>query len=280
MNQELLKKLNNYFQSRQDVSFAYLFGSQVRETTHSESDFDIGVYFTPDTKALEYESEKKYPKEDELLNDLEHITQKQTDMVVLNRAPATLFYAVMQEGIPLAINNEGLKTRMYLAVSSAAEDYRDFVDDYYRIMQRSNSLNPIDREKLQRMVSFIENECADFQTFKLNDEVKYKNDRNFRRNIERWAENIVNSSIDIAKTLLGSEKRDIPQTYKEILKGLSVLDGFDDKMANKLSNFSQIRNILAHEYLDIRFAQIKKFTEQSEKSYKYLIDFVKKFINK
>ncbi|MCX6718972.1 MAG: DUF86 domain-containing protein [Candidatus Taylorbacteria bacterium] len=281
MNKEaLIKKLGEYFKTRKDVAFAYLFGSVAKDRVHSESDVDIGVYFTPATRALEYESENRYPGESEIWGDLEKITERQTDMVVLNRAPSTLFYAIMQEGIPLAINNEGLNNRMYLVISSAAEDYRDFVDDYFKIMQRSNSLSSVDREKLQRMISFIEKDCVDFKIFQNTDEMKYKDDRNLRRNIERWAENIVNSSIDIAKTLLGSEKRAIPQTYKEILKGLFVLDDFDDKVAEKLSSFSQTRNILAHEYLDLRFAMLSRFMKEGEPIYSYLIKYAEDVLEK
>jgi len=84
----------------------------------------------------------------------------------------------------------------------------------------------------------------------------------------------------MAKIILASEKKQIPETYRLIIENLGTVQDFDQAVATSLSNFSRMRNILAHEYLDIRFAQIKKFTEQSEKSYKYLIDFVKKFINK
>ncbi len=76
MKEELLKKLKDYFESRQDVSFAYLFGSTVSKNTHSESDIDIGIYFTPKTKELEYESDREYQNEDIIWSDLEKITKK------------------------------------------------------------------------------------------------------------------------------------------------------------------------------------------------------------
>ena len=64
MSQELIKKLNNYFERHKDISFAYLFGSTVSGNTHSESDIDIGVYFVPKTKELEYESNVEHENED------------------------------------------------------------------------------------------------------------------------------------------------------------------------------------------------------------------------
>ena len=84
MKNELIGQLNSYFETRKDVSFAYLFGSTVSGNTHSESDVDIGVYFTPKISGLEYESEVQYPEENKIWSDLEEITGKNTDMVKIH----------------------------------------------------------------------------------------------------------------------------------------------------------------------------------------------------
>lgn len=280
MNQELIKKLGDYFQNCKNVSFAYLFGSLVSGNTHSESDIDIGIYFIPKTNELEYESKVEYENEDSIWLDLEKITGKKTDMVVLNRAPSTLVYSILQNGQKIFSRDENLLSRLYLSISSLAEDFRYFVSDFIKIRERSNSLSEIDKDRLSRMIIFLEKEMEDFEKFKKVDQKIYMSDNLIKRNIERWVENIVNSSIDIAKIILASEKKQIPETYRLIIENLGTVQGFDQKIATSISNFSKMRNILAHEYLDIRFTQIKKFTEQSEESYKYLIDFVKKFIKK
>ena len=278
MNQELIKKLNNYFKNHKEVSFAYLFGSMVSGNTHSESDIDIGIYFTPPTNELEYESDVEYKNEDLIWLDLEKITGEKTDMVVLNRAPVTLVYSVLQNGQKIFAQDENLLFRLYLSISLLAEDFRYFVSDFIKIKERSHSLSEIDKERLSRMVVFLEKEMEDFEKFKKVDQTIYGSDNFIKRNIERWVENIVNSSIDMAKIILASGKKPIPETYRLIIENLGTVADFDQKVATTLSNFSKMRNILAHEYLDIRFAQIKKFTQESEQAYKYLISFVKKFI--
>lgn len=280
MNKELVRKLYIYFQNRKDISFVYLFGSVVSGNIHSESDIDIGIYFTPKTYELEYESDTEYEDEDSIWLDLEKITGKKTDMVVLNRAPATLVYSVLQSGQKIFVRNGDLLSRLYLSISLLAEDFRDFVSDYIKIEERSNSLNEIDRNRLKRIVNFLEKEITFFEKFKKIDQVVYINNEDIKRNIERWTENIVNSSIDIAKIVLASEKKQIPETYRLIIENLGTVGGFDQSVATSLASFSKMRNLLAHEYLDIRFAQIKKFAQESEESYKYLVDFVKKFTNK
>ncbi len=133
----LIRRLSEYFKGRKDVSFAYLFGSFSKGTYHNESDIDIGVYFKPKINMLEYESVEEYENENILWSDLERITKKQTDMVVLNRAPATLFDGVFRTGVLLYDDNSGLRTRLFLAITDAAEEFRDFVNDFYQIRERS-----------------------------------------------------------------------------------------------------------------------------------------------
>lgn len=281
MNRDnLIKILSAYFKERNDIAFAYLFGSVAKGTSHNESDIDIGVYFTPSNNALEYESTTEYPNEDTIWSEIENLTKKQTDLVVLNRAPATLFDGVFRTGILLYDNGSGLQTRLFLAISDAAEEFRDFVADYYKIKERSHSLNEIDKERLGRMISFIEQEVLEYSKFKKVSQMEYQTNRDVKRSFERWSENIVNVSIDIAKVLLASEKRAIPETYKAILEGLMVLPDFGEEMAKKLSQFSKMRNLLAHEYLDIRYSMLKKFVDESEPTYIYLVGFAKNILNK
>jgi len=101
-----------------------------------------------------------------------------------------------------------------------------------------------------------------------------------RRSAERWVENIVNASIDIAKILLASNKAKIPQTYKEAIQKLPIALDFDEKTASGIAEFTKLRNVLAHEYLDLRFNQIKKFIEKMEPLYVYLIDYTIKILQK
>ncbi len=276
----LINKLGEYLKARKDISFAYLFGSIAKGTSHNESDIDIGVYFTPKNKMLEYESIEEYDGEDTVWSDIENITKKQTDLIVLNRASATLFDGVFRTGVLLYDNGSGMRTRLLLAITDAAEEFRDFVTDFYRIRERSRSLTAQDRERLIRMVSFLEQEISEYAKFREIGQSEYQTNRPIKREFERWSENIVNVSIDIAKVLLASEKRAIPETYKAILEGMMVLPDFGEDMAKKLSQFSKMRNLLAHEYLDIRFSMLKKFVDESEPTYTHLIQFAKNILNK
>lgn len=276
-----ITQLKKYFADREDIVMAFVFGSAVKGTATTESDVDIAVYFTPKGKELEWEeSYVYYDEEDKIWGDVERIVGIRVDLVVLNRAPATLAAAVLQDGVALTVKDHSLYLRFLLSVTSAAEDFREFVNDFWAIKQRSNSLSKIDCERLIRIADFLETEMADYPHFFTLDQRAYEDDAPMRRNIERWAENIVNSSIDIAKIILASEKKRIPQTYREILRELSLVDDFKNETAEKLARFAKLRNILAHEYLDIRFTHIKNFIQESEPAYRELLGFVKNFIKK
>ncbi len=100
---------------------------------------------------------------------------------------------------------------------------------------------PEDRDVLVRYLDFLEAEMADFPKFSKIDWKKYNEDRDTRRNLERWIENIVNCSIDISKVLLLSEGRGIPTTYKEILKAIGAMPYFDEAFGNEISRWAGLR---------------------------------------
>ena len=130
--------------------------------------------------------------------------------------------------------------------------------------------------RLIKHLTFLENELKDYETFETLSWKEYNGDRGKRRNVERWIENIINSSIDIAKLILTSEDRSLPDTYKDIVKNLSLVADFSEEDMGKLSRWVSLRNIISHEYLDIRWASIRKFISESKPFYK---DFSKKVEN-
>lgn len=132
------------------------------------------------------------------------------------------------------------------------------------------------RFRLIKHLTFLENELKDYETFGTLSWKEYNGDRGKRRNVERWIENIINSSIDIAKLILTSEDRSLPDTYKDIVKNLSLVGDFSEEGMGKLSRWVSLRNIISHEYLDIRWASIQKFISESKPFYK---DFLKRVEN-
>lgn len=132
------------------------------------------------------------------------------------------------------------------------------------------------RFRLIKHLTFLENELKDYETFETLSWKEYNDDRGKRRNVERWIENIINSSIDIGQLILTSEGLSLPDTYKDTVKNLSLVANFSEEGMEKLSRWVSLRNIISHEYLDIRWASIQKFISESKLFYE---DFLKKVGN-
>ena len=113
---------------------AFIFGSVAADSAGSESDLDIATYFNPTAQhKIEWESQIQYPTEDKIWFDLERLTGKEVDLLVLNRAPVTIVDTILREGRPLFIRDRKVYLELLLRASREAEDYRDFIEDFWKI---------------------------------------------------------------------------------------------------------------------------------------------------
>lgn len=133
--------------------------------------------------------------------------------------------------------------------------------------------------RLIKHISFLKNELNDYDIFTTLTWKEYEQDRNKRRNVERWVENIVNSSIDIARIILASEGKTLPDTYKELITFLLCVPNFNGVNLKRLSGWVKLRNILGHEYLDIRWSSIKEFIAESKPFYEDFLRKVKEYLD-
>ncbi len=270
---ELLKE---YFSKKEEVLLAFVFGSQSKGTPTLESDFDIAVYFKSD-EYFELETNKEYPQEHQIWQDLEKILQKEVDFVVLNRAKPSLVFSILNSGLPLVIKDRKLYLKLLIKTHYEAIDFWQFTQEFYKISKRSKSLSEEDKAILLQHLRFLELEFADLENFKNLTYQDYLENRSKRREIERLIENLVMSAIDISKIILASEKREIPQTYKETIFNF-VIRFMDEEKAQKFSQFSELRNIIAYEYLDIKWEKIKKFISEALELYPIFIEKEKQMV--
>lgn len=291
MNRHLIEKLKTYFEKRDDITMAFLFGSQAKEISGKISDWDIAVYFKPRQKnildpantrlhgTIEWEEYgREYPAEDQVWNDcIEILETDNVDLIVLNRAPASIADSAIR-GVPLTIKNPRIYLEFMLLITNIAEDYRNFVEDYYAISQRSFSLIPEDRERLIKTIDFLEKEMPLYSYFSNFNQKIYEDEILKRHEVEKWLENILMAVIDIAKILTGSEKRLIPDTYrKAVFEAIQLLNLPEDFIEN-FEKWVKLRNIIAHEYLDIKWNKISNFIQTSEPFFQEFIIKTKKFL--
>ncbi len=136
------------------------------------------------------------------------------------------------------------------------------------------------QQRLLRHINFLEVEIEDYTKFKGLKKKEYITDRDKRRSVERWVENIINSSVDISKIILLLEDINLPDSYKEIVSSVSAVEDLSAVEAEALSNWVKFRNIVTHEYLDIRWASIRKFIDQTNPLYKNFLEKIKGYLEK
>jgi len=280
--EEIIKKLQDYFAKRDDIVLAYLFGSQAKGTaSFGRSDYDIAVYFKPKSGKFEYEErELFYDTETEIENDVSSITKTEVDIVVLNRAPADIVFSAINGTIVLLERDHDLWMDLIIRSQSDAEEYRAMVHDFFEIRMRSNSLSPQDRVRLEKIITFLENEILEVVEAGKIDQRTFEYDRGKRKILEKSVENVAIAGVDIGKILLASHLKNVPDTYSEVMKNLSNLENFPEKIALWLARGVRLRNFVAHEYLDLEYKRLQDFTKGVPENYTFLVSYIKQVMIK
>lgn len=242
------------------LTFAVLFGSAASGRLRPDSDVDVAVY-GESAGRLEIEQEREIDRETEIQIALERAIQRNVELLILNRSPATVCAAALTSGRVVLMRDESFYSRYFLAVTSVAIDFLQTEREYRAVRDRSRSLSPIDRSRLERIVDFIDTELEDRERFRGITQNRYRSDRDLRRNLDRWVEILINAAIDIGKIVLSSARRSLPYTYGQILAELETLPDFA-ALSGRLQPLAALRNLMAHEYLDLRFGRITRFVDE------------------
>lgn len=120
-------------------------------------------------------------------------------------------------------------------------------------------LEKAQKESIIRRLSFMQVEMDDLKEFQEMDYSIYLQDRAKRRNVERIVENVSNAMIDTGKILLTGEKVEVPATYREVFVRLHEIGLIPEQLAKQLGELSRSRNVLAHQYLDIKWETVHNF---------------------
>lgn len=115
----VITKTQPLFASRQEVLFAYLFGSVVAEKATSLSDIDFAAYLDPAFQ----EPSTGYGYQSELVTELSAMLETRTDVVILNRATLALKFQVINKGV-LIYNRDNHARRDFH--EKTVRDYLDF----------------------------------------------------------------------------------------------------------------------------------------------------------
>jgi len=261
ISEEKLDAVKKYLSENDRVAIAFVFGSFATNNQTDESDFDIAVYLKPDAQKIEIEEPKRYPIADDIWLDIEKILEIDVDFIILNQAYPSFIYSVFKKGIPLVIKDEKLYQTVFEFVERETFDFDNFMEDFLKIKLRSSSLSVEDKIRLLKRIDFLIDCISEKEKFIDIQPTIFKDKPDDRRNIEKWIEDIANCTIDISKIILASEKKEIPRSYKECLINICLFFEFKEEEARKFSRLANLRNILAHEYLDVLYQEIRIFLD-------------------
>lgn len=124
--EEILNKLKAFFERKEEIAMAFLFGSAARGREIPESDIDLAIWFN-----------KEYTLEevDKIWLEVEAILHRNVDLVVLNQARPTIAWAALR-GKKIIIRDHRLYFSKLLNISREAEDMQDFILDLFHLKQK------------------------------------------------------------------------------------------------------------------------------------------------
>ncbi len=116
-SQEILTKLENYFQQRPDVWMAIVYGSVVTERFKDSSDVDVAVY---SDRALDADTKL------DLIQELFIVTERAIDLVDLRDIHVPLSQEILTKGRFLKTNSLERKEQLVNSPSSGSSKHGHF----------------------------------------------------------------------------------------------------------------------------------------------------------
>ncbi len=122
--EHLIKRIAGVLQSREDILFAYIFGSF--SSGQSFNDIDIGVFIPYGKMQSPLELELEIERE---LDDALRIP---ADVRIINNSPLSFSYNVLKSGTVIVDNNSSLRADFEGLICKKYFDYKHIRDEYLR----------------------------------------------------------------------------------------------------------------------------------------------------
>ena len=117
---EITEKLRKFFESRQEVQFAVLFGSLAKGTPSILSDVDVAVMVAP-----QFRDTSPYGYQAGLTADLMgELKRNDVDVIILNKAPILLKYQILRYGKFIHIRDKQARIQFQIDTINQYEDFK------------------------------------------------------------------------------------------------------------------------------------------------------------
>ncbi len=120
MNEAQQKKLKDHLSQKDEIIFAYIYGSVARNQDTRLSDIDLAIYIDEDKKP----AAGPFGYRSDLIAELQPLAGNDIDLIILNEASNLLAYNVFKEGSLLFNKDPDLRTRVQ---AKTVDKYLDFL---------------------------------------------------------------------------------------------------------------------------------------------------------
>lgn len=115
-----IRRIQELLQIREEILFAYIFGSVARQQARPDSDVDIALYVTRKRNFFSYRLK--------ILRLLEKaLHQENIDVVILNEAPLSLRFLVQKQGMLLFEKSHDARIRFEVQTMKEYWDYEPYL---------------------------------------------------------------------------------------------------------------------------------------------------------
>ena len=120
MKEAQLKQLKDHLYQKEEIIFAYIYGSVARNQDTKLSDIDIAIYIDEDKRP----EAGPFGYRSELITELQPLAGNDIDLIILNEASNLLAYNVFKEGNLLFNKEPDLRTEVQAKI---VDRYLDFL---------------------------------------------------------------------------------------------------------------------------------------------------------
>lgn len=129
-----IQLLSDFFQSKKEILFAYIFGSLAKGKTNSLSDIDIAVYIFKD---LIRRKNSVYGYRASLLTDLLSLLRRNDiDLVILNDANLFLAYQVVNYGKCIYSKDEKNRILFHCRTIDRYLDFKPMLNPHFDMLKK------------------------------------------------------------------------------------------------------------------------------------------------
>ena len=114
-----IESIKNYLYERDEIIFAYLYGSFAKETNNKLSDIDIAIYIDENEKP----PSSYFGYRSDLISEIQKYNKKEIDLVILNDVSISIAYNVFKEGKLLFTKSKKIKTNFHEKIINKYLDF-------------------------------------------------------------------------------------------------------------------------------------------------------------